>query len=322
MKDKILIIGKIPPPVGGVTVHVSRLLEQLKITEYSDFYFLDLNKTPVLKIALCIFRSSVIHLHTSNPGFQFLVALIARLTGTKLLITFHGNIGRYGKFKNVLTALSCKMCTIPIVQNKPSLQKALRFNPAAVYLSAYIPAATQIPLQHTDLQKIKKLKSTHQYLFCTNASTLSFDKYGKEIYGISELIQVFMDMPQAGLIISDPSEQYSRYIDRDYILPRNICFISGPHDFLNILDHADAMIRNTTTDGDSISVHEAIEKRVVVFASDCVPRPGGCRIYEKISDLDLISEVGSPKVPCELQHEKNTNVTDSLCNLYSSCINK
>ena len=34
-KNKLLIIGKIPPPMGGVTIHVSRIIDKLN-TEKAD----------------------------------------------------------------------------------------------------------------------------------------------------------------------------------------------------------------------------------------------------------------------------------------------
>jgi glycosyltransferase involved in cell wall biosynthesis len=321
MKDRVLIIGKTPPPIGGVTIHVRRLLEQLKVAGFTHFDFLDLNDASLLKIIKRIFSHHIIHLHTSNPYFQLLTALLSRFTGKILILTFHGNIGRYGKLRNMLTALSCKYCTVPIVQNESSELLATQWNPATIRIGAYIPATFQELLSPATSLLIQAFATDYEYLFCTNASTLSFDSSGREIYGISELIDAFVLMPKAGLIISDSSGQYFTYIRAKRMLPRNVCFISTPHDFLNILDYSDAMIRNTTTDGDSISVHEALEKGLVVFATDCVPRPKGCKIYQSVSELDVVSEL-EEALMCKRERSNEMNVTGTLVCLYNSYLHR
>ncbi|HEV7381204.1 MAG TPA: hypothetical protein VGN64_15510 [Dyadobacter sp.] len=321
MKNKVLIIGKIPPPVGGVTVHVSRFIDQLNTLGYTDYVFLDLKRTSITGVIHAILSHPVIHLHTSNTYLQFLITLLTRFLNRKLIITFHGNMGRYGNFRDILTKLCCKYCTVPIVQNEYSYQKAINLNTRTILLSAYIQARIQTPLSPTTALLIEAFTYKYDYLFCTNASTLSFDRSELEIYGIGDLTDVFANLPKAGLIISDPSGRYIRYIGTKNALPPNICFISTPHDFLSILDYADCLIRNTTTDGDSISIHEALEKGVIVMATDCVSRPVGCRTYRHISNLDLIAELKSAqRDQCCSTGESNANVTNALVDLYDVCM--
>lgn len=317
MENRILIIGKIPPPIGGVTIHVQRLLQQLPIEGFTHFHFLDLNSASFREIITGILRHSVIHLHTSNPYFQLILALFSRLTGKTLLLTFHGNIGRYRKLRNMVTALSCKYCSVPIVQNESSELHAIQLNPGTIRIGAYIPASFQQPLAPTTSLLIQSFIADYDYLFCTNASTLSFDRSGREIYGISDLIDAFALLPKAGLIISDSSGQYFHYIRTKRTISPNVCFISTPHDFLNILDYADAMIRNTSTDGDSISVHEAIEKGLVVFATDCVPRPDECRLYKNLLKINLMTELEEALMD-NCDRSGKMNVTQTLLHLYNS----
>jgi len=220
-----------------------------------------------------------------------------------------------------LTLIACKYCTVPIVQNEYSELKALKLNSNTICIGAYIPATFQNPLGPGISLLIQALAADHDYLFCTNASTLSFDRSGREIYGISDLIDVFAATPRAGLIISDSSGQYLSYITSRKIISSNICFISIQHDFLNILDYADAMIRNTTTDGDSISVREALHKGLVVFATDCVPRPKGCTIYQDIGNVDLVKYL-EDRLACKPAQCSQVNVTQTLLHLYRAYLGK
>ena len=107
-----------------------------------------------------------------------------------------------------------------------------------------------------------------------------------EIYGIIELIQFFNDNLNFGFIFSDPSGTYSSYFDSENIqLKDNIVIINGNHSFFNVLELSDSFIRNTTTDGDSISVREALFLDKKVFATNCVDRPKDVIILKELSIL-------------------------------------
>ena len=54
---------------------------------------------------------------------------------------------------------------------------------------------------------------------------------------------------------------------------------------LPLMSRADLVLRPTCTDGNSMLVNEALALGKTVVASDCVPRPEGCRLF-KNRDLD------------------------------------
>lgn len=290
--NKILILGKIPPPIGGVTVHVSRLIEGLLERNFNEFELCDLKKQPAYYIFSKILRHRSIHLHISNPYAQLLFAIFCKITFKKLLLTYHGNWGRYGYSKNFAVNLSAWLAYTPIVQNEESLRKAKRWNRNTVLISTFIGSKNIEPLRKELSDKIFEIKQSCSVLFCTNAWNLTFDKKGKEIYGIFDIILKIENTPGAGLIISDPSGNYKPYVKKYRPeIPANILFISENHDFRNILKCCDAFIRNTTTDGVSLSIHEAIQENVVVFASDVVKRPAVCRLYDDFSKVNLQEEL-------------------------------
>ncbi len=286
-RNRVLIIGKCPPPLGGVRIHVARLLTALSRRHFDQFDFADLEKEP-LRILLRQFHfHRVIHLHTSNPYVRLLIACICRLFRKRLLITYHGNIGRYSGLKAFAETLSVRLTTIPIVSNNDSFFKARSLNPQTVLIAAFIPPLPCNPLPEAARRLIGQLRSRYPFLLCTNASDLSFDKSGAETYGISGLIRYTGQNPLIALVISDPTCRYRRFI-RQVIdpLPDNIGFITGFHDFIPVLQQADAFIRHTTTDGDSLSIHEALHTGLPVFATDVVSRPEHCITYRHLSTLE------------------------------------
>ncbi|WP_106792464.1 glycosyltransferase family 1 protein [Aquimarina sp. Aq78] len=282
--NPILLIGKIPPPIGGVTIHVQRLLEKLKTNYEGNFHFKTLNKKNLLLSFLFILKYSYFHIHTSNVYLRLYYVLLGKIFGSKCIITIHGDIGRYNsKLKNKLDVFVLKCATYPILLNENSLQKALRLNKNSVLISSFIPPNMNKEFMSDDLKEnIVQFKSIYKNVFCTNAYNFSKDKNDSEIYGIFEIINYFTDNQDKGLIFSDPSGAYlTEFRKRNIKTPKNILHITGDHSFFKVLNLSDFSIRNTSTDGDSISVKESLFLNKITFCTDVVSRPKGVFLYKR-----------------------------------------
>lgn len=316
----ILIIGRIPPPVGGVAVHVKRLTDSLRRQGF-PFHFCDLGKEPLCSLLLKILRHPVIHIHFSNPRAQLIFAVFCKLIFKKLFITYHGCWGRYSWLGNYAVRLSARLAHIPIVQEHTSLIQALRQNPRACEISTYIHDVHVEPLPDKLQNKIWLLRMQYRAIFCTNAWNVTFDKYGGEIYGISELVDRFRSQPEFLLLISDPSGNYRSYIETSFPnIPGNVFFITGLHDFRSVLLQSDAFIRNTTTDGVSLSVHEARELGIAVLASAAVARPPFCYVFKDFSKTDLERSLEEARRLITLPGEMTDTVAE-LTALYRTVLN-
>jgi glycosyltransferase involved in cell wall biosynthesis len=106
----VLIVGKTPPPIGGVTIHVSRLLENLKKKGFTFRYF-NLNDEQIIRLFPLMLNKKIklVHLHTSNVYLQTIISLFCYFFSLKLFVTFHGNLGRYGLLKNMLQIFVVKI---------------------------------------------------------------------------------------------------------------------------------------------------------------------------------------------------------------------
>lgn len=287
-KNKILIVGKIPPPIGGVTIHVKRLLEHAELETKNLIDFLDLQRTGKIAALKTVFRYRIIHLHTSSVYFRFFFSLFCRITLKKLLITVHGNLGRFKFTKNIFDYISILICYIPILINENSFNVSKKLNKKSLIIPAFIPPLKTDPLNKDLLSKIDKLNKEFGYIFCTNAYGLTWDKNGDEIYGILQLLEIFEFLKDRALIFSDPSGDYFKYFKKNgIVIPANVLLISYAHDFFEVLKLSDVFIRNTTTDGDSLSIKEAIYLKKDVFATDYIDRPQGCIVYSKANTANL-----------------------------------
>ena len=272
--NRVLILGTIPATagIGGVTIHVQRLLERLDKIGII-FSLCDYKALPFKEQIRLMKQHQIIHLHVSHPVLRFLYALIAKLTGKKLVFTIHGNLGRFNWTGNLLDKLNVKLSDVPIAINRQSYEKALKWNKQAQLISAFIPPLTDGKVPEWAVEKIENLRKQGHRVFSTNASVCSFTPTGEEIYGIEFLIEFFRQRDEV-LVISDPSGQYAEKHKGE-----DVFIITGPHSTYAIYKHVDGTIRNTATDGDSLSVRESLYLGLQTLATDRVDRPEGCLLF-------------------------------------------
>lgn len=321
MKSKLLIVGKTPPPIGGVTIHVNRLLTQLKLSKF-PYTFISLTKKNILLYILKVASYKIVHIHSSDPFVRLFLVVFAKLWAVTTVVTIHGNIGRFkSTLRNLADKWTIKLASTPLVLNTNSMVEAVRWNSNSKLVSAFIPPILETEyLNDDDVVRIKKMVDTHVKTFCTNAYNKSFDKNDVEIYGIYELIQAFTAFPAYALIISDPSGIYLKEISEEgNPIPDNILFISGLHSFYKVMTLVHASIRNTITDGDSLSVKESLYLNKQTYATDVVERPQGCLIYKRGQFRNILN---NPLT--ELVSEKdvaNFNGYPELIEIYNSYLN-
>jgi glycosyltransferase involved in cell wall biosynthesis len=282
--NNVCIIGKMAPPIGGVTIYTSRLVEYFG--KFPEVKFLPLEFHNIWLIIQSCAKTKIIHLNTSNPKVRVLFALLCFLFRSRLIITYHGNLGRFNFLNNWLDNISILLCKYPVVLNENSFRVALRYNSNTKLISSFIPPVKEEALAPKYRDRIITFRSKGLVLVCTNAYNVSFDKNGSEIYGITDLIRCIIRLPKFKLIISDPSGKYQEFIQsKNSAFADSVFWISEPHNFCEVLKLSDFFVRNTTTDGDSLSIHESLYFGTPVLATGIVSRPKGCIIYNNMSEL-------------------------------------
>jgi hypothetical protein len=83
----------------------------------------------------------------------------------------------------------------------------------------------------------------------------------------------------------------------------------------------DASIRNTTTDGDSLSVKESLYLKRYTFATDAVNRPPGCILYKRGKFNDFLNK----EIPHIMNHKVKSieikNGSVRLLEIYKELLN-
>ncbi len=287
--NTLLIIGKIPPPTGGVTIHVKRIIDKLE-KENFNYHFEYLELKNILNLIKYFFLNKNVHLHTSNAYIQFILSFLSVIFNKFLIITLHSEFKQHkSKVKNKLENIALRLAAIPVVLNLKSYDLIKSLNNNTILDTAYIKPKIQIELPINIINIINKKKQTFNKIFCTNAYNMVFDINKKDLYGIHDLIHLF-EGSKYFLFICDPSGSYNDYY-KEFSF-KNIYFITFSIDFISLLIKTDGFIRNTTTDGDSISIHEALFNNVNVFCTNVVDRPLNTILYNNAKKelLDLLDQ--------------------------------
>lgn len=293
----ILVVSTLPSTsgVGGVTIHTQRLLESRDLeSESYQLLFFDYKKHSITDYFRQIGRCDVVHIHVSNPKARLAFVLMAKARGKKVILTIHGNLGRHGAVENQLDNAAIRFSDIPILLNQRSYDKALEINRCSVIMPAFIPPQSADPLPQSIISLLKDIdRKKYKHIYATNAYRQSYDENGNETYGITFLINFFGNIDKDDfLVLSDPSGEYSKNKDKAHI-PDNVTIISEHHSFFELLKECDGMIRATSTDGDALSVKEALSLGKTVIATDCVERPSGVSLFHYNDEKSLLQAMNS-----------------------------
>lgn len=313
----VLLFGKKCPPVGGVTIHIERLHRILKENNIKC-EILDYSKERhIFSVFKKINNSKIVHLHLSKKKWRLLFVLIFKLLRKKVLITFHGNYN----FENIFDVYSLKLCHAAITLNKFTFTNSIKVKSNYVFLlGAFLPPTKN---ELADLEEylwndLVVFRENYKIVLCTNASDFVIDENGDEIYQGTKLMKIFEEIQNIGLVFSDPTGNYKKYFQKKKInIPLNVLFITENHSFIKIIGETDGLIRYTTTDGDSISVREALYLTKTVFASNIVDRPKGVILFK--DDIDLKEKLKIWNGESYFTHfEKNS---DKIIGIYQKLAN-
>jgi len=244
-------------------------------------------------------------MHCNSAYLLLLFSVICRITNTYSIITYHGNFKLYFSLKTLCEIVALFLSKTPIALNKKSYESMTKINSKSNLFSSFIPPIDEKLLDTKFINRIKKLSNNHSHIFCTNAYDFSLDQSNNEVYGIFQLID-FFNNSKLGLIISDPSESYTKLIAKKSItLNNNIIILSGSHSFVEVIKKSDCLIRNTSTDGDSLSVKESLYLGKPVIATNAVQRPKGVTLIDYGSNSSLQNAIS-------LLIQSNYEIIDSI----------
>jgi glycosyltransferase involved in cell wall biosynthesis len=332
MKE-IIIIGRIPPPIGGVTVHTKRLLYYLD-KKGIKVLFLDIKNTLLLKIIFSLFKYhniKLVHLQISNIYVKFLLTLILKLIGKSVINTFHSF--RYtSKCKLFIIKLICKASTRVVTVGDNDLKKVEKYCSRTEKLKCI---NSFIPPTESEIDFRKSLRKEDVFIIVINAYALTVEN-NKDIYGIDSSIELIRILRNKGYYVNleiclGQIGDYSYYNllmnkIKNHNLDNFIHFnINKP--LIPVLINSDLFIRPTLTDAYGISIAESLFLNIPAIASNVCERPEGTIIYDnnKFNDLyDCVTFVinNYSSVKNKINNNKNHyKEADDLLGMYYEIYN-
>jgi len=308
--SKIIILGLVPPPLGGVSVHVKRLLNELNLLDY-DYEFYDLREgctrniiKYIHKVIVCLFHSKrkTIHYQLNNWVEVSLLVLWKRLIKFKIIYTVHSfrenkkemtflkrHCFEYAKNKIDLYIAPSKKVKIALEENGIRTDRIIILNtyvsPTKEELKGNVPH--DLELEFCDERKI---------ILCS-ASKL-YKRNGVDVYGLDMCIKAAQKIfDKAKFIFCVPVIEDECYLDycekliEEKGMKGSVCIYVGNVSLVPLYSKCDLFVRPTCTDSFGISVAEALDAGVPAVASDVCERADGCIIFKNRNIDDFVEKI-------------------------------
>jgi len=317
---KIALLGPYPPPYGGISIHVQRLKENLEkrgvpctVYDYSGTYksengvVMIKNKATWLLSQLFHNTDSTIHCCGYSPMALIALSLLATIKKRRIIIAPGGFLfsDRPG-IGHRLAFLLAKHSGIYFIAESfrsKDIMVSLGIKPENVngeIIPCFIPPRVRADDVTKLPREIQSFVNSHRPIITANAFRISFYN-NEDLYGIDLCIDSCAKLkqthPDIGFVFCLPTigdydyfNEMMRWV-KEKNIEGNFLFITEPCQYLAILTRSDVFVRATNTDGDSVSLREALYFKIPSLASDAVPRPAGTVLFKNRNADDLTSKV-------------------------------
>jgi glycosyltransferase involved in cell wall biosynthesis len=298
----VLILGPVPPPFGGIGVHVDRLVPLLqraglRVGVLNHFRAVErpfvlgaLKRNPLNYYRLPKkISTQIVHYHHSHWLAIMAVALGKGRSGSRYIVTLHGNalasrLNSRIPLLSRVTRWALRRFDVIIVVN-PHIRNLIHRHIEGRHIDvipAFLEAAESAPPYDDTTETFLSSGTTllvpiYQVQFC---------REGRDLYGLDTVVEAFSklavereDLRIAFFIANRPKRRKAC----DYLsgLVERVEQVGLGGRVLMVFDlpltpafrHDVLVVRATRAEGDAVSVREAISAKVPVVASDVVIRP-------------------------------------------------
>jgi len=351
------LLGSYPPPYGGVTVHIQRLKETLVKKGFEcHVYDFDISqvsrsekdiilvKNPLIWAIRYLFskKEDIIHTHNSDWRIRAMVGLLS-LTGAKTIISIHGeslknSTSRENFIKKFLVIFFLKRSSFVIAVNQGIYDLCISFGikkEKIAVIPGFIPPVIQNGELAITSKRIQFFIDTHSPIIVGYAFKIVFHN-NQDLYGIDLCIdlcfKIKKDYPEIGFIFILPLIGDMNYYDKlnqkiaEYEISNNFIFITGESQFMPVLIKSQLLVRPTNTDGDPLSIREALFFGVPVVASDIVQRPDTVVLFKNrdlksltYTTLEVLKNYDTYRNRISIDQSENS--ADKIIRIYEDLIN-
>lgn len=307
---KLAIVGTVPPPFGGVSVHVKRKLALLRehgldVTLYEQTGKSDaaagIAPLPGGRLGfvkwLIRFQEPWVHFHFNKHAALALAANVIKVRrGKSYSITIHSERpvrefhaaggSKQRTMRNYFRGAKHLICVSQPIADF-MLETLKVEGPKVSVLPAYLPpsadelAKTEIPEEVANFVRSRsRIIGSHGWF--------GYFVDGQHVYGFEHLARLAAEIAarrqeNVGLytVISGVYEEEHRaaIMQLQEPLKDHWLIVEQPFSCAALYQKTDLFVRPTVTDGDSVSIRECLDLQVPVLASDAVNRPAQCHLF-------------------------------------------
>lgn len=310
-KTKILLIGPIPPPFGGVSVHISRLKNILEEKFWFDVidesrnekdFIYNIRSFNVITYLSKISRSELVYIHSGLTILRYLNIIIAKIFQKKIILTLHSYPVRKKKVFRLLDEIIFNLSNKIIVVNAVFL-KRIKISSSIIIKEAFIPPIlTKEQRLNSAIESfIKNKKNSGYKLIVANAWQLQLfnnvDLYGLDLCLSSAKILASNNLNVCFIFIVSSKGKNSYLFDKyqkqiiDENLSDNFILLHEKLSFVRLIQAADIVVRPTNTDGDALTIRESLYLNKPIIASDVVVRPEGTILFNNRNADDFAEKI-------------------------------
>lgn len=285
---------------------------------------------------------TIIHYHTSYWKYRALLSLLSKLRPiSKTILTVHSmreekeDLAFNTKF---YLRYAAKNAPHFLVTNKDIRNKLINWGAnknKITVISPFIPPVENESANDSLSQDVRDFLENKFPIITANASQFTFHN-NEDAYGFDLSIELCKKLkkvhPNFGFVFMLPginNEKYFKSLNDkldEYGLRKNFMFFVKPVEFYPLLKMSDIFLRPTNTDGDAISIREALHLGIPSVASDCVARPNSTLLFKNRDTEDLnavmLKLIGNlDQAKKELQQRKSKSALDEIISIYKGLLN-
>ena len=316
---KIALIGSYPPPYGGISVHIQRMKEHLQrrgieciiydmsgTTKDEDNVVCITNLKKWLPKYFFFAKEDVIHCHSTSWMIRVIIGFMSFL-GKKTVITVHGQSLSDSLKKGIwlrkkIIKFAVRHTSFVIADNKKIKDLLLSLGVKSEKVSVITPFVPP-DVKEEDYKKVPKyvwnFMRSHEPIISANAFQINFYN-GTDLYGLDMIVDLVCRLKKyyqdIGIAICLPNIGDEKYFEKlkqqmkEKRVENNVLFITEPlPEVYPIWKESDLFVRPTCTDGDALSIREALYFKIPVITSDAVPRPEGVILFKNRDIQDFIT---------------------------------
>jgi glycosyltransferase involved in cell wall biosynthesis len=318
---EIVLLGPYPPPYGGISVHVQRLKERLEergipcvVYDYSSIRGKEDDIVAIRNKAIWFLNQlfhntdSIIHLCGYSPSALIALSLLVAVKRKKVVVDTSGFLFSQEGITlqhRLAFQIAAKTGIYFIAESSRSrdIMLSLGIKPENVndeIIPCFIPPRARAGNIFKLTEELQNFISSHRPLITANAFRISFYN-NEDLYGIDLCIDLCANLkqthPDIGFVFCLPTIGDYDYFNkmmrrvREKDIEDNFLFVTEPCEYHAILMRCDIFVRSTNTDGDSVSLREALYFKLPSVASDAIPRPVGTVLFKNRDADDLTSKV-------------------------------